>query len=374
MDQIQTKSLLTSYEFDEVFRFEKLCKVLNAFDIESKVVINETCNFPATVAIDQEKIAEILKKYFNTHLMVERGDGDSLTFILSTHSVVKHGVVDLSIHDSFAEYSLYSSNYETGKEIQKTLQETFTKLPASSDPKYKCVFRFHHRGSEGIESRNRELDAVRLADIRSNYTSDVFEAVTRLESLEAPYKYGKIVLHHGPPGNGKTHLLRALAYEWSHKYKVVPEVVIDPEPLFEQPGYLMELLTSKPSFTDEPPFRFIIAEDCANLFALGCRENAGFSRLLNVVDGLLGSGQNLVFLFTANEEIQDIDPAILRPGRCLQHLHIPNWSREDSKVWLRGKGAEYLSTKLADTNSLADLYALVNGVEIFSKPTRAFGF
>lgn len=64
---------------------------------------------------------------------------------------------------------------------------------------------------------------------------------------------------------------------------------------------------------------------------------------------------------TFNEEVTDIDPAFLRPGRCVANVRFPLMPRAAAAEWLkaRGKGAE--AEGLAEEVSLADLYAKASG-------------
>jgi len=362
----------SAYDICEVFRTKLLFQTVVELNT-GRYTKTAKCNWEKNIVLSLKDIEDKLKKSFNVvHAEHCSRANPEMTFILS--STMTPYVIDLSIREDLSEYSIFGNTLETLQEAEENLLNNFKLYQPSPTSNKLCPFRFHHKSAEGVESRTQELAAISLDDIRDNYTPAIFSQIEKLAGMAEPFKTGKIILYHGPPGSGKTHLIRALAYEWSKKYDIQPEVVIDPEPLFEQPGYLMELLTTPDFLNKKPQFRFIIAEDCANLFGPNCRDNTGFTRLLNVVDGLLGAGQKLVFLFTANEEIQDIDPAILRPGRCLQHLHIPNWDHASSAAWLTRHGSASKINRLSLTNSLADLYAIHNDMDIFVNRKESFGF
>lgn len=374
MGDLEVSLAYHAYDINETFRSKILLQTIKEHSV-GRYTKNSRCVWEKNIVLSLQTIEDNLKKFF-TIITADycTVNTPQLTFLLKSHSIIEPYVIDLSIKADMAEYIIFSGSLAVMTQAEESLLTNFKLYQPGIETTKQCSFRFHHKSTDGVESRTQELAAISFSDIRNNYTPDVFAQAEKLTNMADPYKAGKIILYHGPPGSGKTHLIRALAYEWFKRYDVQPEVVIDPEPLFEQPGYLMELLTTPDFLNKTPKFRFIIAEDCANLFGANCRDSAGFTRLLNVVDGLLGAGQKLVFLFTANEEIHDIDPAILRPGRCLQHLHIPDWDHANSVAWLTRQGSSSKINRLSKTNSLADLYAIHNDMDIFVNQKEAFGF
>lgn len=219
--------------------------------------------------------------------------------------------------------------------------------------------------------RTRTLICPPYEQIKANYSIDVQAKMEELFSLANPTNVGKIIVWHGPPGTGKTHMIRALAEKWSQR-KFSIEVVIDPETLFNNPGYYYNVLLKD---VDGP--RLVIIEDHAELFSKegGCRLNSGFSRLLNVTDGLIGQGQELIFLFTANESVDSIDEALLRSGRCLMNQFFPALETDQANEWLKSHGVD---ATVEDPTVLSDLYALRNrkptATELTAEAKPSFGF
>ena len=329
----------------------------------SKEFINEI--LPWLKSIDHVVHNIFIEHYGNDSSTIVTGKKDSTNSGTTKTSLRCHPIVSILTFsvDRF-DYEIYSSSTEA---LQETVDIFEAKFKTDGTAGKETVrFAFWQKDEDGVASlSNSENSCPALSEIADNYPTALNE-INQLINLADPYKHGKIVLWTGNAGNGKTHLIRGLARSWSEKYKIIPEVIIDPESLYDLPSYLTSLLlhgTSQVYNQKEPPFRLIIAEDCAQLFSTDCRNQTGFSRLLNTVDGLLGQGQKIIFLFTANEHITTVDPAILRPGRCLQNLEIPDWTFESAKKWLIAHEAKDKIDQLKgkDTISLAELYAILNG-------------
>lgn len=159
--------------------------------------------------------------------------------------------------------------------------------------------------------------------------------------LDKPWKHGKIIIWHGPPGTGKTHAALSLAKQWSIKFGTSVECIADPERLFNNTDYLFDRITAYDNVKrDGEASKLIVIEDAAELFSVNARGSAGFSRFLNTLDGILGHGVNTIFLLTANEPVERIEPALLRPGRCIQELEFGLFNVEEATTWLRDHGSE----------------------------------
>lgn len=278
-----------------------------------------------------------------------------------------------------ASFIVWAARAETAKAKCAELANGLPPPSQAEEPGLVKV-NFWCNSAHGPRFYPRTIECPDWATIKSNYDGDVVQEIEWLRNLRRPDDHGRIIIWSGDPGTGKTWAIRSLVL--SMKLRARIDVITDPQIFFadtdyvyrllmdedymEQPLRLRRLLNrpmTEPSAASEEPsednFRLLILEDSAELIMAGCRDrNEGFTRLLNLADGLVGQGLRFLLLLTANEDLDEMDPAVLRHGRCLQNLIFPKLDYSKAQRWIKSKGH---NIKLSSReHTLAELYAMLN--------------
>lgn len=279
------------------------------------------------------------------------------------HVSVAGATADVVENACFALRDLYPASYMT--------QEEDTRVPIT----------FWSDGPFGPIPRLRKIEAATWDAIEGNYTADVKEALAGLMAWDGgPAADGQLLLWQGPPGTGKTWGLRALASEWAPWAEF--HYITDPDAFFVQnPSYMIDVLLSDSYMAIDAPtgdvyqetdpegkWRVLILEDTGELLSANAKEQygQGLSRLLNVVDGMIGQGLRVLALVTTNDELGDLHPAVARPGRCASQIEFGPLSPEEASVWL-GEATD-------EGGTVAELYARSQGGEVILDGEDVVGF
>jgi hypothetical protein len=257
-------------------------------------------------------------------------------------------------------------------EAESWLRSSFPRAEAKDD--LTVPLTFWSLGGHGAHAISRRITVPAWDEIATNYPERVRGQIEALLMREFHPSGGQLILWYGPPGTGKTHALRGLAWEWRSWCET--HYVTDPEQFFGRSSYMLDVLLQQ---DDEehfeagetlPKWRLLILEDTGELLAADAKEQAGqgLSRLLNVVDGIIGQGLRVLVLVTTNEPLTRLHPAISRPGRCAARIEFSPLSRAESADWLARHHRDEEPREL----TLAELFALTGGEEV--EETVRFGF
>ncbi len=277
--------------------------------------------------------------------------------------------------DRTLEVSVASDDLLAAHEIVAEVDKVVPREDSSGETVVRMLF-WH--AADTAEITEREIEVAEWHKIATNYADETRRRLAGLmEGFRPTKSKGRLLLWHGEPGTGKTFAIRALAWAWRDWCRF--EYVVDPDRLFASPSYLTEVALEGPAGRflfeerwNSAKWRLLVIEDSGELMAIDARNqiDQGLSRLLNLTDGILGQGTNLLILVTTNEQLGSLNPAVRRPGRCLCEIEFRRFNREEANAWLRGAGSD---AQVTQALTLSELYALRDGQKPMSPP-KAIGF
>lgn len=192
-------------------------------------------------------------------------------------------------------------------------------------------------------------------DILKNYNDDfVTENEIIKKFVETDNESGLMILH-GDKGTGKsTYIRHLISANPEKKFVYIPANLVS---MLSQPNFSSFLMTLQG--------HIIILEDCEE--AIKDRKANGtpaaVSLLLNMTDGLLSDGLGLKFICTFNDDVKNIDPALLRRGRLVSKYEFKPLDTEKANSLLESlygekyKAGEFANEPVTDKPlSLADIY------------------
>lgn len=212
------------------------------------------------------------------------------------------------------------SSISTNPKRMRYASQFFDRLLEPDDPRKGMVFTL----AKTMHGYN--LTSIGLAGNpieRTNYSHKVLASYDHIvEDLNSEAPSGRISIMAGPPGTGKTYLIRSLLSE-------VPKAafVIVPPHLVEDLGS-PEILPSLTAAKNEMNGPIVMILEDADQCLVPRRANTkdgnmnAISSLLNLGDGILGSVLDLRIVATTNAKEIEMDPAIRRPGRLSEYVHV----------------------------------------------------
>ena len=228
-------------------------------------------------------IALVFKEQEYMILLDLGGYGSGLLFLYNDE---KFSDIDyfIQIGDKIKEHLYYAD---------KTPQEADLKLVYYTD-------------KEGFKTITSKVNVPDI-NLSENYNDDITVTYDKLTTFLKSRDTGICFLR-GEPGTGKSYFLRYLLSKCPNNYIFVPNNITSH---LASPDFLSFMIDNKDSI--------FILEDCEQV--LFNRElnphNTGISGILNIADGLMSDVLNIKFICTFNTDLENIDKALLREGRCI---------------------------------------------------------
>jgi ATPase family associated with various cellular activities (AAA) len=195
-----------------------------------------------------------------------------------------------------------------------------------------------------------DLGPVTEAELELHYGEDFLPWHNSFVDSLSKREHGIAVLR-GQPGTGKTTYLRKLIMMLmpTHRFLFLPLKLVQ---ILNNPDTVSFWIEQKKA---QPNRKLVvILEDAEHFLTQRGPDNASdVADLLNAGDGLLSDFLQIQMICTLNCEFQNIDKAIVRPGRLITYREFARLNPRHAKKLAAAKN---LSLRPQDSYSLAEIY------------------
>lgn len=269
--------------------------------------------------------------------------------------------------DSSAKYTIniYCTDSDFGKKIIGVVSKNFKNV--ETDNIYVIS-----TNNDSLSLNN--LGRLKYSFIRDNYEDKVLKGYDYVISeYNKSSPAGRITIVNGPPGGGKTNLLKGMISEIKNSTTILLPAKFVVE--LDSPSIVSLLIEERSDrfgalhYDEDDASKkktagtsvlFIVedADDC-----LVPRDGANMSTissLLNYTDGIFGSMLDLRIIATTNADHVDFDKALTRPGRLCKHIIVEALSPEKASD-IHSRLTDGKEFKYEKKTTLAQVYANVKG-------------
>lgn len=281
-----------------------------------------------TCFFDSNKLLEeIIKHYgsekcnvvsYKTKMLSEIDDGPYVKFCI----IVNNRIYARFERDITECYVLYNNKDEKDVlEFIELASKFFVKPKLTENTYYRLC-----TSNSGYYLNKGKIKFFHNFNVEKQYNDDFMKEHKKITSfIEENDKSGLVILH-GEKGTGKSTYIKYLVHTYPEKkFVYVPANLVT---LLGDPSF--------GSFLTTLDNHIIVLEDCENV--IQDRKTSGtassVSLLLNLTDGILSDDLGMKFICTFNDNMKNIDTALLRKGRLVSKYEFKPLSVEKATALL----------------------------------------
>jgi len=298
----------------------------------------------------------------NSFLLSKQGENDQFEFVNLDRKILIFTDEDYSYDEDLdlekidIKLSIRFSPHRDNKEFVEEFIEKYIhefSFVTHEDSKFYMIA----SGRSGLYTREAHFDPVEIVnDDFSLYYGDKFPR----KKIEGFFdsKKGNLMILHGPPGCGKSSLLKYLSSITDKKVIFIPPTMLS---VLSQPDFCDFMMKQQNSI--------LILEDAEMI--LSSERNAATNTLLNITDGLLADSYKVKIICTLNSDLKEIDEALMRKGRLYLEYKVNKLSKDDAQ-----RLVDHLELNVAvkDEMSLAEIFNDEENTQEDSFKERSIGF
>jgi hypothetical protein len=246
------------------------------------------------------------------------------------------------------------SGYYLDPSIEQLVKELETAF--ISKVKNNLVFTIVKSGDKLAITNMGDASSPLLTD---NYLPEVLEDIEFvIKSFGKTPPAGRICILNGEPGTGKTHLIRSILMQMDCIFLIVPSNLISS---LDKPEFVPLLIDTKS--THNKSIVMIIEDGDVCLVPRKNDNISTIASLLNLSDGIMGSVIDIKMIISTNAHIEEMDAAILRPGRLCKNIHVgPLPYEQANRVYQRLMQDANVHLQQRRYYTLAEIYDRFNNI------------
>lgn len=263
----------------------------------------------------------------------------------------------------------YVSSEDVNKKINDVNKSLFQlcKSKSKKDDEFNSVFELITKTQKGFSTMPFDFDYEKYNnfDLNKNYNDSLIPISEKIANHLNKQKSSGITILYGSPGTGKTTYLRYLVSILKKNVIYLPP---DMTNILSDPS-IIDFMKSKSNSI------FIIEDGEEVLKKRGENGNTmAVSNLLNVSDGLLADVLHFNFIITINCDIDQIDPALRRPGRLVAEYKFEKLSSDKTKNLLQELYPDLKLPETIEPMTLSEIYTYKEDKFTYMKKKNGVGF